>query len=523
MTTSHDERAAGEGAGERPQPVGIFSPPAGLLLVPGEPPGQGAPSAADDGSDEVRASLLQGRLPAPWPPSLEPLRLAFAGDREGALAALDGMAADSPLWRYDRWVLDPDGDDPAEVAEALPRELTALVGVVQYQLGRAAAPPADLPEETAPEVRAIVLSARAAACLEDDDPAGAIDTLRAAAEAAGDSSPVLGAMLRGDRASVAADAGLDLTLEAGGGDTVHELLAAADALQGRDLDEARAELLLRAGGVRQEVASHAGDPGVLRQRLREAMQCYYDGLQLVSEEGSPQLWAMLNLNLAAAQMAVPMQRASDQLRLGVATQALRACRRVFTPEQHPAHWSTATLNLANALVYTPSTHQGDNLVEAVELYEEVIASGVRDDDPLGRARLLANQGNVLAHLGAFDPARTKLVDARYLFEEHGDDDAVRTVRGLLDEIARAEVGDPDEELADLARQSEQMARMPQGDGAYRAGMGVQVLADLEAQAPPTPVVTVVDPASRPTPSPVVDGADGDLAAVPGSAERGEGG
>ncbi len=95
------------------------------------------------------------------------------------------------------------------------------------------------------------------------------------------------------------------------------------------------------------------------------------------------------------------------------------------------------LNLANSLVYTPpSKHQADNLVEAVELYEAVLDARSRDSDPMGRARVLANQGNVLAHLGSFDQAKAKLDEARFLFEELGDGDSVRAVRGVLDEIAR---------------------------------------------------------------------------------------
>ena len=35
-----------------------------------------------------------------------------------------------------------------------------------------------------------------------------------------------------------------------------------------------------------------------------------------------------------------------------------------------------------------------------------------------------------------DDAKAKLYEARFLFEELGDDDSVRTVRGILDEIAR---------------------------------------------------------------------------------------
>jgi len=90
-------------------------------------------------------------------------------------------------------------------------------------------------------------------------------------------------------------------------------------------------------------------------------------------------------------------------------------------------------------VYTPSRHQRENLVEAAEIYESLLATRDRDTDPLGRARVLANQGNVLAHLGVFDEAKAKLYEARFLFEELGDNDSVRTVRGVLDEIARQQV------------------------------------------------------------------------------------
>ncbi|MEZ5096862.1 MAG: hypothetical protein R2731_12535 [Nocardioides sp.] len=81
------------------------------------------------------------------------------------------------------------------------------------------------------------------------------------------------------------------------------------------------------------------------------------------------------------------------------------------------------------------------------------------------------------------------------------------MRGILDEIAKAQVTDPDEELADLARQAEQMARMPQSDSPYTAGMGVTFIsaagldAGLETGPPPKPKVTVVDPATRPTDDP----------------------
>lgn len=127
------------------------------------------------------------------------------------------------------------------------------------------------------------------------------------------------------------------------------------------------------------------------------------------------------------------------MRLGVAAQSLRAALTVYTQDDYPQEWASVQLNLANSLVYTPSRHHRDNLVEAVEIYEAVLAVRDRASEPLGRARVLANQGNVLAHLGMFDDAKAKLYEARFLFEELGDNDSVRTVRGVLDEIARQRV------------------------------------------------------------------------------------
>jgi hypothetical protein len=75
-------------------------------------------------------------------------------------------------------------------------------------------------------------------------------------------------------------------------------------------------------------------------------------------------------------------------------------------------------------------------MEAVELYEAVLRARPRHQDPLGRARVLANQGNALAHLGEFEHSWTKLAEARALFEEFHDEDAATTVQGVLDEIAR---------------------------------------------------------------------------------------
>ena len=392
----------------RPQPLGAFPLPLGYLLIPASPE-----------TEEARLALLAGQVPE-WPAALRSHELALAGDRDGALAALTG---DDPVSRYNRFVMDPDGDhskaeDPAELRSAL-GEFGVLVDVVLYAIGRSDTAP-ELGEATG-ELAAIVLSTRASTALQDGDPAGAIAALdRAAEEAAASSEPLRGVLL-GASASVAE-----------GPDAVSRFERALKSLEGADgLRIARAELHLTLAGLLHEQAEDRPD------LLARAVPHYHSALQLVMREEAPLLWASAHANLATAYLTMPMTEASSQLRLGVAAQSLRSALKVYTPEDYPEQWASVQLNLANSLVYTPSSHQADNLIEAVELYEAVLQARDRHTDPLGRARVLANQGNVLAHLGDFEQAKAKLYDARFLFEELGDHDSVRTVRGVLDEIARS--------------------------------------------------------------------------------------
>lgn len=343
--------------------------------------------------------------------------------------------------RYHAWLADPDSDDAASVGAGL-GDYAPLAQLVAYTIGQSDTPPA-CPSDAPAELRALVSSARASAALEDGDAPTAVTELNEAIGLAESVSPALAAELRISAAEV------------------HHMLGNAEHAR-----------LLEAG-----------------EALNPAMAHYYDALQLVSEHTAPTVWAGIQLDLATAQLSNPMKQASDQLRLGIAAQALRACRTIFTASDNPAPWSMATLNLANALVYLPSTHQGDNLVEAVELYEEILASGVREDDPAGKARLLANQGNALAHLGIFDQAKAKLVEARFLFESQLDHDGALMVRGIMDEIVKANIDfDEDDELAALARKAEQMSRMPAEDMGVTSGMGVTITASAPASeattAPP---------------------------------------
>ena len=387
----------------RPQPLGAFPLPLGYLLIPASPD-----------TEDARVALLSGRLPD-WPDSLRAHELALAGDRDGALAALHG---DDPITRYNRFVMDPDGSDPAELRSDL-GEFACLVDVVLFALGRSDTAP-ELGDATG-ELAATVLSVQASGALQDGDTEAAMTLLdRAAEQAAGVSEPLRGVLL-GAAASVC-----------DGSDAVTRFEGALRALDdAEDLRLARAELHLALGGLLHEQAIDRPD------LLNRAVPHYHSALQLVWREEAPLLWASAHANLAAAYLTMPMTEASGQLRLGVAAQSLRSALKVYTPEEYPEEWASVQLNLANSLVYTPSSHQMDNLVEAVELYEAVLQARDREIDPLGRARVLANQGNVLAHLGDFDQAKAKLYEARFIFEEFGDHDSMRTVRGVLDEISRS--------------------------------------------------------------------------------------
>ena len=407
----------------RPQPLGAFPLPLGYMLIP-----------ASAETEDARLALLAGRLPE-WPAALRAHELALAGDRDAALAHLTG---DDPVTRYNRFVMDPDAGDPAELRSAL-GEFGVLVDVVLFAVGRSDTPP-ELGSATG-ELAAVVLSTQASKALDEGDAAGAVAMLDRAAECAGEASAPLRGVLLGAAGSIAA--------HAGAGDGVTRFEQALRALEAaEDLRVSRAEVHLTLAGVFHEQAVDRPD------LLNRAVPHYHSALQLVLREEAPLLWASAHADLATAYLTMPMTEASSQLRLGVAAQSLRSALKVYTREDHPEQWASVQLNLANSLVYTPSSHQADNLIEAVELYEAVLQARDRDTDPLGRARVLANQGNVLAHIGDFDQAKAKLYEARYLFEELDDHDSVRTVRGVLDEISRQQAISRTDALEDQTLQDQ---------------------------------------------------------------------
>lgn len=393
----------------RPQPLGIFPLPAGHLVLP----------SIADGSAAL-AELLRGRLPDTLPPAWGFFARACAGDTPGALAALAGDPA--PEARYNRFVLSGDPALYAALRAEAQGELRLLIEVAAYTLGLAGQPPD--PAEATGEVRAFVLLARAAAALERDAPAGAEADLEAAIACATPISPLLAAQSHLTLA--------ETRLRRPGAEALamQHYRQALALLAGSGLEDTRAHAWLNLGMLYQERA------GGQRAPLLEAVKCYQEALRFFKRATHPEMYALAQNNLALAYLAMPLTEASDQLRMAIAVQALREALSVVTREDHPRLWSSARLNLANALQYLPSARPEEHLAEAVELYEEVLATRDPDADPLGYGRVLANQGNALAHLGIFTHARPKLQEAARLFAAGGDHEAAATVRETLGEIER---------------------------------------------------------------------------------------
>ncbi|NWG21729.1 MAG: hypothetical protein HXY39_15595 [Chloroflexi bacterium] len=393
--------------GVRPQPLGIFPLPAGHLVLP---------PVAD--ADPALADLLRGRVPETLPPAWRFFACACAGDAADALAALTDDL--SPEAGYNRFVLSGDPTLYRALRAEAQGDLALLLDVVAYTLGLADRPPD--PADSTGEVRAFVLMACAAYALEHDAPVRAESDLEAGIASALPVSPLLAAQLhltlaetrlrRPDAAVLA----------------IQHYRQALSLLAGSGLDDVRAHAWLSLGMLYQECA------GGQRAPMLEAVKCYQEALRFFSRAMYPEMYALAQNNLALAYLAMPLTEASDQLRMAIAVQSLREALTVFTREGHPQLWSSTCLNLANALQYLPSARPEEHLAEAIELYEQVLATRDPDADPLGYGRVLANQGNALAHLGIFTHARPKLQEAARRFAAGGDHESAATVREMLQSI-----------------------------------------------------------------------------------------
>ncbi len=209
---------------------------------------------------------------------------------------------------------------------------------------------------------------------------------------------------------------------------IPQLRAALSELDAVELSDLKAELYMTLGMVYHEMAKGR------RGALMEAVKCYQEALQFYNKTTHPEIYALLQNNLALAYLAMPMKESRDQLRKAIAVQALREALKVYTRETHPDAWASATLNLANALQYLPTSDPEKRLWQAVALYQELLEVRSPDHDPAGYARVLANQANALAHLGAFSRALPRYQEAVTYFERIGDTEAVQIIQQAIEEI-----------------------------------------------------------------------------------------
>jgi tetratricopeptide (TPR) repeat protein len=371
---------------------------------------------------EISAALVVGTVPEIWPDGLEYMALALDDNPEGAAASLP---EDNLVSRYNRAVLIGGDDSWSSLADETDGELRALVDTARYSVGLLDVPP-DL-EGTTGEVAAVVGSARASSAMERGDFAAAIDELTRAAEAASlGASPILAASLDLTRAELIRERMDDPATAARVADLAVQRLPLTTP------SELRAELQVTRALARQELA------GTDRGALLAVVADLTEATKVFREDTYPEMFATINQHLALAYLVMPMSSEGDRIRVGVAVNSLRAALRVFTPETHPVAWASTQLNLANALQYLPSVHQESNLDEAVQLYEEVLQYREPEKDPLGYARILANQGNALGHLGVFGDARERLVTARAIFANFEDGDAVAGVDEVLASLDTAQ-------------------------------------------------------------------------------------
>lgn len=388
----------------RPQPLGVFPGMAGFFLLPPVPD-----------SAPLIGQLLQGRLPDEWPEQWRFFAAAIAGAGEADVLK---RLPDGPEGHYNRFVLTAQRQDYERAKAVAAGDVALLLDAVAWRLGMCAHPPAV--SETDGEVKAFLLATQAYARFQEKDWREGLTLLQEAAETAREQSPVFAARLFAEWAAT------QQMLGASGEEVIEGYRTALALLAPSPFREAEAELWFQLGTAYQGMAA-----GHL-----QAAHCYHEALKRYRKTEHPEAYALTHMNLALVYLAMPGKERGAPLRTAVAIQSLREALTVFQKETHPEYWASATVNLANALQHVPTSHPEENLWEAVALYEDVLSVRREEDDPIAYARVLANQGNALAHLGAFSRAVPRLEAACRRFLAHGEAAAAEAVADVLEEIAR---------------------------------------------------------------------------------------
>jgi tetratricopeptide (TPR) repeat protein len=386
----------------RPQPIGIFPMPANFLLLP---------ESWQDSADYQNA--LQGIFPK----EDSFFKFAIDGEQEKAFAELTDNL---PETKFNRFILNTSPDLYHQLTEELTGDYRKLLDVAAFTLNYISEPPTV--ENLDGELLAFVLMVQASHKIELREIESAINLLLEASETAKPVSPILYGQVLTSLAEIKHQ------FLGANADVIQTYKTALDTLKKSELESNKASLNMNLGICYQEMS------GGNRGALLEAVKCYQEALKFFTREQFPEEFAFAQNNLALAYLSIPTIEASDQLRVAIAIQALREALKVYQRETHPELWASTQLNLANALQYAPTSHVQENLEESVRIYEEILEVRRPTENPIGYARLLANQGNALAHLGIFEHALPKLNEAMNIFSQIGDADSANSIKEILDEI-----------------------------------------------------------------------------------------
>lgn len=388
------------------QPIGVFPGTAGFFLLP-----------PVRNEDTIMSSLLQGYLPDPCPEEWLFFLAAVQGE---PIERVTELLPDTKEGHFNRFILYPEKENYLKAKSTLSGEYLLLLDAIAWRLNYIKEPP--LFENTDGVIRAFILATHAYEEIQNENWQTGIKLLEEAANTVVHISPIFSARLMSEVAASKQTIGL-----------IDERLLdlykdALDLIQQSPFEDMKAELTFQLGTAYQELAKGR------KPYYLEAIKCYNKSLKTYRKEKDPETYAMIHMNLALSYLAMPSNRHNQHLKTATAIQSLREALRYLDQERHPDLWSSATINLANALQYAKSSHMEDNLWEAVALYEDVLKVRSKEADLHGYARLIANQGTALSHLGAFSSAVPKLLEAKQIFEEIGDFDASDTVTEMLKEI-----------------------------------------------------------------------------------------
>ena len=388
--SSEGSGAAGSGCpGPRPQPLGALPWPAGMLRA-----ARRRPSA-----DEALAALVAGAEPAAWPAGLAFVRLALAGDVEAAAHCVP--AATSPATPGRR--LQPGGPGRRRRGPGTPSLAAALgtsralVGTARFSLGLDDTPP---PVGAATgEVAAVVRSARASAALERGDVPGAVAELtEARGGRRGGRQPGAGAPLCRHRGRAAARPAGPPGRRGGRG---------GRGAAGLPPQRARGAARRAAGDPR---------PGAAGARRRRPAPCSRRSwptcrrrcrrsARTPTRRRSPRATSTWRWPTCV----MPMSDEGDRIRARRRGDVAAGGAARVHPGQPPGGLGQRAAQPRQRAAVPPQRPPGEQPRRGgPALRGAARLPGPRSRDPLGVARILANQGNALGHLGVFADARERL-------------------------------------------------------------------------------------------------------------------